>query len=200
MEEKASWGFLLMHRAIRQDLDRIAEAAGRVRATDDAAIARFAKWVEFLWMMVEHHHHNEDDTMFPLVRELDSTFDPGPLEAEHRGLDGLFAAVRGALAGKGDLAAACAGLRDSMVAHLDREEAECVERIDALFAPDVVKRLEQASMKKTPMKISLKMLPWIMSGATKEEQAAIRARLPFAIRIVNDWWWTPSFDRAAMTP
>jgi len=210
VSEQNSWGFLLMHQAIRSDLDRMAAVSQEFGAGDAASRARFSRWVEFLWMMVEHHHHNEDSTMFPAIRRLDATFDPSTFEAEHQDLHHKFASVReriNALEGATDVTAAQAALaegvahlRDFMCGHLDREEAACVEPMDRLFDPAVVKAIERESAKTTPLKIMTKMVPWIMSAASAEDRLAIRKRLPFLFRWLNDLFWDRRFRRHAVWP
>ena len=207
MTEPSSWGFLLMHQAIRADLDRMAEVSGAFDATDAATRARFRSWVEHLWMMVEHHHQNEDGTMFPAIRELDPSFDPTELESEHQALYDLFDRVRerlAALDGAGDVAAAqreLAGavdaVRDHMTEHLDREEEQCVERMDRLFEPTVVQRLEREGARTTPFKIMTRMVPWMLSAASPEDRATVRRKLPFVFRLLNDLFWQRSYDRQA---
>lgn len=207
MSERSSWGFLLMHQAIRSDLARMAEVATSFEAGDAAARARFSRWIEFLWMMVEHHHQNEDATMFPTIRRVDASFDASEFEAEHGELDARFAVVRdrwSALEGASDLAAAQAalgeavtGLRDFMCDHLDREERACVDRIDRLFDPAVVREIEREGARTTPLRIMTKMVPWMMSAASAEDRAAIRRRLPLVFRWLNDLFWQRSFDRQA---
>lgn len=46
MTERNSWGFLLMHQAIRHDLDRMAARSADFDAGDAATRARFSSWVE----------------------------------------------------------------------------------------------------------------------------------------------------------
>ena len=196
-----------MHRAIRNDLDRMTRVSRELDAGNVDARARFSRWVEFLWMMVEHHHHNEDSTMFPAIRRLDADFDPSTFEAEHQELQERFAIVGeriGALDTTADVGAAqvaltdaVAALRDFMQGHLDREEGACVERMDRLFEPGVVKAIERQSARTTPMKIMTKMVPWMMSAASAEDCIAIRERLPFLFRWLNELFWAPSFKRAA---
>jgi hemerythrin-like domain-containing protein len=198
---------MLMHQAIRKDLDRMAEVSAMFDASDPAVRARFGRWVELLWMMVEHHHKNEDETMFPTLKELDPTFECTGLEEEHQELYGQFDLVREHLAAladaadvetaKTELADSVVAMRDHMVSHLDREEAACVERIDRLVGPEETKRLEREGGRRTPFRVMTKMVPWMMSAASDEDRVAIRQRLPFLFRWLNDLFWQPSYDRRA---
>jgi hemerythrin-like domain-containing protein len=207
MSERNSWGFLLMHQAIRKDLDGMVERARDLNAAEAVMRSRFAEWIEFLWMMIEHHHENEDGVMFPTIRRVDPSFDPSRFEAEHQELYAKFASVcerLAALEGAADLGVARAALEEAVVElraftadHLDREEEECVARVDELFDPAVVQALEREGARTTPFKIMTKMIPWMMSAASAEDCAAIRKRLPFLFRWLNDLFFQRSFARHA---
>ena len=95
MNQPNSWGFLIMHRAIRQDLDVLSCAFARLDPGGaHPALAR--KRIDLFALLVSHHHHAEDEFLFPLLRSLDPAFDPDPLDAEHRAMDACLARLQAA--------------------------------------------------------------------------------------------------------
>lgn len=208
MSQPNSWGFLIMHRAIRKDLDVLACAFARLDPSG-AHPARARKRIDLFALLVSHHHHAEDEFLFPLLRSVDPTFDPDPLDAEHKAMDACLARLREAadalagadeahrIAARDALAQEAGRLREIVGAHLDHEEAECVRRMDTLVDAGLMKKFEKDSAKGLSIGLASRMIPWILSNATPEEREAIEAQLPWPIRALHRLFWERSYARVA---
>ncbi len=208
MNQPNSWGFLIMHRAIRQDLDVLSCAFARLDPGGaHPALAR--KRIDLFALLVSHHHHAEDEFLFPLLRSLDPAFDPDPLDAEHRAMDACLARLREAadalahadeahrIAARDAMAQEAGRLRELVGAHLDHEEAECVRRMDTLVDAGLMKKFEKDSAKGLTIGLASRMIPWILSNATPGEREVIEAQLPWPIRTLHRLFWERSYARAA---
>ncbi len=208
MSQPNSWGFLIMHRAIRKDLDFLSGAFARLDPGGaNPALAR--KRIDLFALLVSHHHHAEDEFLFPLLHRVDPAFDPSPLDAEHRAMDACLERLRDAAdalanAGEADriaardaLAQEAGRLRELVGAHLDHEETECVRRMDTLVDAGRMKKFEKDSAKGLSVGLAARMIPWILSNATPEERVVIEAQLPWPIRTLHRLFWERSYARAA---
>jgi hypothetical protein len=208
MSQPNSWGFLMLHRAIRQDLEFLSKVFARIDPASPAAqVAR--QRIDMFGVLVSQHHQSEDKFLFPLLKKADAAFAPGSLDTEHKALDTGLEKVRAAAnaflsstganpsAAREALLRELAQLGDIVGKHLDNEEAECVKRMDTLLDAGTMKKFERDSSKGMPMSLATQMIPWIMSHSTPDDRRTMESLLPWPIRTLNRMFWQRSFDKNA---
>jgi hemerythrin-like domain-containing protein len=208
MSQPNSWGILMFHRAMRQDLEFLSKVFARIDpASPVAQVAR--KRIDMFGVLVAQHHQTEDDFLFPLLKKVDSAFELGGLDTEHTalhtGVEKLRAAADAFLASTGANQASAreavlrelAQLRDIVGNHLDHEEAECCKRVDTLLDASMMKKFEQDSAKGMSLSLATQMIPWLLSHSSPEDRKIMEPLMPWPIRTLNRLFWQRSFDRNA---
>ncbi|MDG6107195.1 hemerythrin domain-containing protein [Dactylosporangium aurantiacum] len=171
-------GYLLMHAAIRVELDRLAEfavglAAGR-RRPGPRQLTALRDHVADVIGTIHHHHTGEDGFLWPMLREaVGPTAELAALSGDHGELDPLMDRIKDALerlaaggvaeAPARRLAEAAVALRDLMVEHLAEEEAVVVPIVAAHIGPERHAAMEKAMRKALPIKMGF-ALPWVMAA------------------------------------
>ena len=170
--------YLLMHAAIRVELDRLAEfaaslAAGR-RRPGPRQLAALRDHVADVIDTIHHHHTGEDGFLWPMLREaVGPTAELEALSGDHGELDPLMDRIGTALeqlatggvadAPAGRLAEAAVRLRDLMVEHLAEEEAVVVPIVAEHISPRRHAAMEKAMRKALPIRMGF-VLPWVMAA------------------------------------
>ena len=195
-------GIIVVHGAMRRDVDRLPRALEIVRTAEDAAALQ--RWFEKFAREVEHHHLREDDVVWPMLVEREPTFG-GPLEqleADHHALDDAMAAVQAALATlvadvttRTQAVAAAEALNRLLHDHLDREEEAMFPRMAAVFTEESFLALEHELLKATPKKLFAFELPFAFDGLPAEQVADKLAEMPAVIRVLHRWFWQRSYER-----
>ncbi|MFC4040676.1 SRPBCC family protein [Dactylosporangium siamense] len=181
-------GYLLMHAAIRGELDRLAEfavsaAAGR-RRPGPRQLAALRAHVGDVIDAIHHHHTGEDGFLWPML--LEATGPNAELEAlsgDHGELDPLMDAIRSALETRdfAALQAASVRLRDLMVEHLAEEEAVVVPIVAERITPQRHAAMEKAMRKALPVRMGF-VVPWVMAAdASLAERVLHTGGLPLRL-------------------
>ena len=132
--------FLVVHETFRRYLRRIAAAAAAIPPGDTARADEVGERWAFFERTLTHHHEGEDATMFPALLAHRPEFEQvrGELHADHEVVAGEMQAVDAAFsalpsrcdaAAVSSLAATLAALEQTLVPHLDREDAEVLPMI-----------------------------------------------------------------------
>lgn len=203
--------FFAVHRHMRADLRRYAEAVADVTERDrdgrSGRTSALARWARGFVHELEEHHYVEDTFFFPDMRERVPAVAPvlDGLEADHRRLDGLLArwprvsfdlADRSVPFGPAKLAAVglAEELRDLLLVHLDIEDRDVLPlywrhysaaQYDAVF--------EQAVKNGKKSGLGF-VVPWNVDCLDGEERTAFVAAAPLALRIVHRLV-RPRYDR-----
>lgn len=124
---------LVIHAALRRDLERLADAMASPLEVD----RRLAIDAHMTWVLdaLHHHHTAEDEGIWPavLARNPDAERLLESMEAEHEALaeasDGLRSALAGLVADGGEdrrrrIAEATVTMQAAMLPHLEHEETE----------------------------------------------------------------------------
>jgi len=124
--------------ALRRDLARLRDAAGRLDGSAGAPSAVLVGWDAFR-AQLENHHSAEDDDLWPVLRRELS--EPGELASvdamveEHRHIPPALAAVDVALRGGGDPPASAERLSAVVLDHLAHEEREVLPLLEQHLTP-----------------------------------------------------------------
>ncbi len=173
---------LLSHRAMTQDLDRIARTAARLEHHyDREREGHLRAYTEKLLVSIEHHHIGEDTFLWPALAEAGA--DPEALAlmtAEHGDLAQLLAELHTALAQPLDRPAAARGLAEAarathtlLAEHAADEERELLGRLGP-FLTDEVWTTYQQGMFRTAQEWAFGFIaPWLASVAGPAEAGGL---------------------------
>jgi hemerythrin-like domain-containing protein len=176
-----------LHAALRRDLGRLREVAGRLDGPAGAPPAVLAGWEEFR-AQLENHHSAEDDDLWPVLRRELS--DPGELASvdamvdEHQHIPPALAAVDAALRGGGELAEPVERLSAVVADHLAHEERQVLPLLEqhltrAQWRAFLHKERGRRSARERP-----EFLAWILDSADEQDADAVLAEMPPPARLV----------------
>jgi hemerythrin-like domain-containing protein len=176
-----------LHAALRRDLCRLQEVAGRLDGSAGAPPAVLAGWEEFR-AQLENHHLAEDDDLWPVLRRQLS--DPGELASvdamveEHRHIPSALAAVDAALRGGGELAASVERLSAVVADHLAHEEREVLPLIEQHLTQAQWRAFLHKERNRRTVWERPGFLTWILDSAGEQDAAAVLTELPPPARLV----------------
>jgi zinc finger-like protein len=203
-------GYILIHRAMNQDVANLAQVARRLTALTREEINQLNHWFSFEWEMIEKHHLEEDEHLFPDVGERASLQGLEVLTADHHELDNLvgeigdnFKQLRTADFGPayGDLCFRQSQLIGSfstkLTAHLEREEAVIIPAIALNFEAAEQQILEAGARKRMPTKHLSKLVPWVLSSLSPQEEKEALKELPLPFRLLYRYNWKKRYQEFA---
>jgi hemerythrin-like domain-containing protein len=184
----ADVGFMrALHAALRRDLSRLREVAGRLDGLAGAPSAVLAGWEEFR-AQLENHHSAEDDDLWPVLRrQLSDRGELASVDAmveEHRHIPSALAAVDAALRGGGDLDASVERLSAVVLDHLAHEEREVLPLLEqhltrAQWRAFLHKERNRRAVRERP-----EFLTWILDSAGEQDAEAVLTEVPPPARLV----------------
>ena len=201
---------LAAHAAFRRDLAQLARAATFADLPDPGRRASVQAGWELFKRQLHIHHTAEDEIVWPALRErltrsenAQSVLDA--MEAEHRQIDPLLAAVDVAFARAdhghradvraiGDAADALAG---SLTAHLTHEERDGLPLIGEALTSAEWRRVGFRIVRKNGLSAGGEMFAWLADGADPDQATAAIGTLPPPARLVYRAIWKPRYDRTS---
>jgi hypothetical protein len=201
---------LAAHAAFRRDLAQLARAATFADLPDPGRRASVQAGWELFKRQLHIHHTAEDEIVWPALRErltrsehAQSVLDA--MEAEHRQIDPLLAAVDAAFARAdhghradvraiGDAADALAG---SLTAHLTHEERDGLPLIGEALTSAEWRRVGFRIVRKNGLSAGGEMFAWLADGADPDHAAAAIGTLPPPARLVYRAIWRPRYKRTS---
>ena len=197
-------GIIVVHGAMRRDVDRLPRALDAVTTREGAAAVQ--RWFVKFAREVEHHHLREDDVVWPALLAGEPVFGESldALEADHHALDATMADTHTALqalvddlATRPEAVASAEALAQLLHDHLDREEAVMFPAMAHVFTAESFAVLEQELLKATPKRLIAFELPWAFDGEPADRVAETLEELPALIRVLHRWFWQPAYERLA---
>jgi hypothetical protein len=190
--------FTIIHRLMRQDAARIADAvAGLTEPARTSQGVALARWYGGYLNELHDHHHIEDDIFLPAMaaKVPEAAAHVTRIDADHLVLDELLTRTTNALRRVADPAVdfatahaeatdAARALRDLIDTHLAFEDTEVLPVFTAHFSGEEFEALEKQAMGKPDLKHLAFTLPWVVDGATPAERAQIFASAPFAFKLL----------------
>jgi Hemerythrin HHE cation binding domain len=201
---------LSAHAAFRRDLAQLARAATFADLPDPGRRASVQAGWELFKRQLHIHHTAEDEIVWPALRErltgsehAQSVLDA--MEAEHRQIDPLLAAVDAAFARAdhghradvraiGDAADALAG---SLTTHLTHEERDGLPLIGEALTSAEWRRVGFRIVRKNGLSAGGEMFAWLADGADPDQAAAAIGTLPPPARLVYRAIWRPRYNRTS---
>jgi Hemerythrin HHE cation binding domain len=195
---------LVIHAALRRDLEQVARIAGRRDGTGATRLQTALGWQQFKKFLVVHHQV-EDDVLWPALRAAvagnsDQLGLADALEQEHAVIDPLLRAADAAAASPGDGAASFGDIIDELVAqlggHLAHEESDGLDLIDAALSLADWQRFGRVHGERLVGDAPVYM-PWLLDGADPPAVAAFLANVPPPLAAAYRGQWAS--DYAART-
>ncbi len=186
-----------LHAALRRDLSRLRDAAGRLDSSVAAPATVLAGWDAFR-AQLGNHHAAEDDDLWPVLRAELS--DPGELASvdamveEHRHIPPALAGVDAALRGGGELAAPVELLSGVVLDHLAHEEREVLPLLEQHLTQAQWRAFLHKERARRAPRERPEFLAWILDGASEQDAAAVLAEMPPPARLVYRRVLRPRYD------
>jgi hypothetical protein len=201
---------LAAHAAFRRDLAQLARAASFADLPDPGRRASVQAGWELFKRQLHLHHTAEDAIVWPALRErlahsehAQSVLDA--MEAEHRQIDPLLAAVDEAFgrAGNGHRADAGAvgdaadALATSLGGHLAHEERDGLPLIGVALTSAEWRSVGFRIVRKNGLSAGGEMFAWLADGADPDQAAAAIGTLPPPARLIYRAIWKPRYHRTS---
>lgn len=188
-------GFLMAHRAMRQEFGLLAETG---RLPLDGRRAQL--WDEQVAMVLEtlHHHHTaEDDTIWPWLRDRvpAAVADLDLLEAEHEQIDPVIRTAGDESLPRPVRAEALQRLHELVNAHLDREERVAVPLIPQHVTVPEWDALGERMLAETSRRRLPLVFGWMASASDEAQRRAALQGVPLMARVLFRRVWWPSYRR-----
>jgi hemerythrin-like domain-containing protein len=185
--------FTVLHRAMRRDAGRLADAVAVAAPGDGHRLAALSRWYRSYRSELADHHRVEDELFFPVLADRVPSFTAHMprVEAEHHMLEDALGGVQAALdalaAGTGprsDAVAATRELRDLLDSHLGFEDADVVPLYVRHFSADEYAEVGERALKMVSKANLVFAIPWAMSAATDAERSHMLGEVPLAFRLL----------------
>jgi hypothetical protein len=189
--------YYLIHRAMRNDAARLAQAVARLRPEDHRGARALHEWYGGFVTELHHHHVVEDTIFFPaLVERVPSASrDLDRIAVDHERLNELLergrAAVRELAGGSDDrrvthtaAVEVTAELADLLEAHLAFEDDELLPLFATQFTAQEYDGFHAQAAKDLDVRAALFTIPWVVSWATDTEREVAFASTPRLFRLV----------------
>jgi len=185
----------LIHRAVRRDLGRFADAVQRFTPSDHARASGLAKAFGHFDTMLTHHHEGEERNIWPVIGDPDAGHvdDVAGLTTEHGRIVAGLAASRdafgrlGTSASAADAAAASAGLaqlREAAEIHFEHEEAEMRGLCQAADPTALGAAFKKMGRDASPAE-SMWFIQWVADGLSGQDAAALNGTIPAPVRLIS---------------
>jgi len=181
---------IVIHRAIRQDLGRLADRVGAnaargAPASQDRALRRYTA---ALLDQIRTHHQTEDDIIWPVIAATaGQAVDLTPLTDDHQAIKTAASRVSQALASAGaeaDVHASVSELLDMLEEHIADEEEQVFPAIRRYLPPDACRWCQQQILRQAAPPGLRFTAPWLARYARPDELRRLLAVGGWPARIV----------------
>ena len=199
--------FTVLHRAMRADSARLAQAVAEMDEADRVARATaLARWYRGYMTELHDHHHIEDELFYPALREKvpESGVMIDRIDVDHEHLSDLLDRT-GALLTKladpsvpfrsthAEAVMVTEGLQALLDAHLGFEDDDVVPLFGVHFTADQYDAIEEQAKQHVDFKQLFFVIPWVLAHCTDAERELLFETSPFIFKAV----WYVSRNRYA---
>lgn len=169
--------FLLFHKAIRSELDRLHRSAVAFATDGCGELGSLSERCRFLFAIYKHHCNAEDEVIFPAldirVKNVARTY-----SLEHKGesdlFDQLFELLKSDMQNEDtyrrELASCTGAIQTSLGQHMSKEEEQVFPLLVAKFSFREQADLVWRFLCSIPVNMMAEFLPWLSSCVSPEEQ------------------------------
>jgi hemerythrin-like domain-containing protein len=192
--------FTVLHRAMRTDAARLAQAVAEMDEDDRVERATvLARWYRSYMTELHDHHEIEDELFYPALRTKVPAAGPmiDRIDVDHDHLSDLLdrtAVLLDKLADPSvsfrsthaDAVMVTDGLRALLDSHLGFEDDDVVPLFGVHFTADEYDAIDGQAKKHINFKQLLFVIPWVMASSSEAEQQQLFDNAPFIFKLV--WW------------
>lgn len=185
---------VVIHRAIRQDLRRLAACLGETAAlgAPPSQARAIRRYTAALLDQIRAHHQNEDDILWPVIAATaGQAVDLTPLTDDHQAIRAAASRASQALASLGaepdvfaELHASVSELRDMLEEHIADEEEQVFPAMRRYLPPHADRWCQQQIQRKAALPGRRFTAPWLARYARPGELRRLLAVGGWATRIV----------------
>lgn len=189
-----------MHDALRRELVHLARVTTRVDGDAYRVLCTAAGWALFTTCL-RAHHTAEDDMLWPALRRTlaarpDELALLEVMEAEHAAIADVVAMIEDILTtpevGLDRLGDLTDSLATGLAGHLKHEEDQALPLIQAFVTPAQWAHFGEVHAQRLGQDV-VRILPWLLEGATEQTATAVLAALPASGRTDYTTRWQPAF-------
>jgi Hemerythrin HHE cation binding domain len=183
----------VVHRAMRQDLGRLAACLGRVadHGANPVQACAICRYTEALLAAVRAHHENEDDLIWPVIAATaGQAVDLTPLADDHQAIEAAVDRAGDALACFradpglcGELQRSVSELRDLVDEHIADKERQIVPAMLRYLSAEACRWCEKQIQRKTSLPGQRFSAPWLARYAQPDELSRLLASRGWPARI-----------------
>jgi hemerythrin-like domain-containing protein len=190
-----------VHEALRRELVRINRVANQADGDPRKSLRSALGW-ELFKKFLDVHHVSEDLAVWPVLHERvagdsEKTELINALEAEHAGIDPLLKAIDEAAADLDSGYQRFGDLVDELITslnrHLDHEESDGLDLIDATLTPEEWLRFAVLHSDRIGTDSSLYM-PWLLDDASPQTLSTILGGFPEQLLTAYREQWGPHYS------
>ena len=190
--------FAVIHRVMREDGRRFADAVARVTEPHRIArVAPLARWYAGYCGELHDHHVIEDQIFLPALVERvpEAAALVARIDTDHEHLSDLIERITAALDRLADVSVAFRpahaeavmltdGLAALLESHLAFEEDDVLPLVEANFTGEEYEALEKQARQRPALRRTVFTVPWVLEGATDEERRHLLGAAPFPFRLL----------------
>lgn len=187
-------GIVVIHRAMRQDLRRLAACLTEITGQGPSGVQSHAisRYAAALFTEIRWHQASQDHILWPaLAAAAGQAVDLIPLTDDHRDIEAAIGSASQALAAVGAtpdavtrLLASVAGLRDMLDEHIADEEQQILPAITRYLPAGVYRRCEMQAQRNASLTSLRFSASWLARYARPDELRRIRATYGWPARIL----------------
>jgi iron-sulfur cluster repair protein YtfE (RIC family) len=176
---------VVAHRAIRQDLRRLAACLAQIagRGAPPSQARAIGRYTAALLAEIIAHHENEDEVLWPVIAATaGQAVDLAPLTDDHRAIEAAVGRASQALASfrkqprtHAELPASVAGLRDMLDEHIADEEQQILPAMRRYLPAEAYRWCEKQIQRKAPWSRLRFTAPWLARYAQPDELTRLLA-------------------------
>jgi catechol 2,3-dioxygenase-like lactoylglutathione lyase family enzyme/iron-sulfur cluster repair protein YtfE (RIC family) len=186
---------VVAHRAMRQDLARLAVLAGDIADRDQPSgwARAFGRYTAALFAEIRAHHQGEDEILWPVIAATArQSVDLAPLADDHQAIGAASVRASQALASLAAqpgidataLAASVAALRDMVDEHIADEEAQLFPAMRRYLTAQAWRWCEKQIMRAAAPPGLRFTMPWLARHAADGELRALLAAAGWRARVL----------------
>ena len=170
---------VVVHRAIRQDLRRLAACLAQVaaRGAPPSQARAIGRYTATLLVEIRAHHENEDQVLWPVIAATaGQAVDLAPLTDDHRAIEAAVGRASQALASfraqphtHAELPASVADLRDMLDEHIADEEEQILPAMRRYLPAEAYRWCEKQIQRKASLTGIQFTAPWLARYAQPDE-------------------------------
>jgi iron-sulfur cluster repair protein YtfE (RIC family) len=184
---------VVVHRAIRQDLGRLATCLGEVAAQDwpPSQVRAIRRYTTALLAEILAHHRSEDDIIWPVIATAGQAVDLTPLTDDHQAIDATVGRVTQAVAcfitergTSAQLHASVSELHDMLEVHIADEEEQIFLAMRRYVPAEAYRWCQRQIQRQAPWPGRRFTAPWLARYAQPDELSRPSAAVSRPARIL----------------